>query len=149
MANKKVQVDEVAADCGATSQEALDALRNLGEYVKSPRSTLEPPLVRKLRAALQSTTADAAPPAQLTDLAGASWYERKVVVERRYLYRGADGLYEAVSPRERPDQVIGHRHCTHTSGTIYGTHPALGRPASFPFPVTVVSVTDLGPVTYH
>lgn len=139
----------MAADCGVTSQEALDALKNLGEYVKSPRSTLAPPLVRKLRAALQSTAADVTTPAQITDLAGASWYERKVVVERIYLYRGADGLYEAVSPRERPDQVVGHRDCTHTSGMIYGTHPTLGRPTSFPFPVTVVSVTDVGPVTYH
>ena len=68
MANAKPRVHEIASELGVDSKVALEKLKALGEYVKSPSSTIEPPVARKLRAALeadgQSKSADAAPAAK-------------------------------------------------------------------------------------
>ena len=53
----KVRVHELAKELGITSKEALSTLKDLGEFVSSASSTIEPPVVKKLRAAY----ADAAP----------------------------------------------------------------------------------------
>lgn len=50
----KPRVHEVAAECGVDSTVAIAKLRELGEMVRSPSSTLEPPVARRLRAVLQS-----------------------------------------------------------------------------------------------
>lgn len=50
----KPRVHQVAAEHGADSKVALKELRELGEFVKSPSSTIEPPVARKLRARLQA-----------------------------------------------------------------------------------------------
>ncbi|MGO1954743.1 translation initiation factor IF-2 N-terminal domain-containing protein, partial [Microbacterium sp.] len=49
----KPRVHEIAAEFGIDSKSALAKLKDLGEFVKSPSSTIEPPVARKLRAALQ------------------------------------------------------------------------------------------------
>ena len=55
----KPRVHEIASELGVDSQIAMAKLKELGEFVKSPSSTLEPPVARKLRAGL---AADAARP---------------------------------------------------------------------------------------
>lgn len=50
----KPRVHEIAAELGVDSKVALAKLKELGEFVKSPSSTVEPPVARKLRAALAS-----------------------------------------------------------------------------------------------
>jgi translation initiation factor IF-2 len=44
----KARVHELAKEFGVTSKEVLAALTELGEYVKSPSSTVEAPVVRRL-----------------------------------------------------------------------------------------------------
>ncbi|WP_198553627.1 translation initiation factor IF-2 [Microbacterium hominis] len=66
MANPRVH--EIASEIGVDSKVALAKLKELGEYVKSPSSTIAPPVARKLRAALEADGAakkssDAAPAA--------------------------------------------------------------------------------------
>ncbi|MGK3953607.1 translation initiation factor IF-2 [Microbacterium sp. I2] len=50
----KPRVHEIASELGVDSKVALEKLKALGEYVKSPSSTIEPPVARKLRAALEA-----------------------------------------------------------------------------------------------
>ena len=54
MANAKPRVHEIASELGIDSKVALAKLKELGEFVKSPSSTIEPPVARKLRAALEA-----------------------------------------------------------------------------------------------
>ena len=50
----KPRVHEIAAEYGIDSKLALAKLKDLGEFVKGPSSTIEPPVARKLRAALEA-----------------------------------------------------------------------------------------------
>jgi translation initiation factor IF-2 len=50
----KPRVHEVAAEYGIDSKLALSKLLALGEFAKSPSSTIEPPVARKLRNALEA-----------------------------------------------------------------------------------------------
>jgi len=59
----KPRVHEIAAELGVDSKFALAKLKELGEFVKSPSSTIEPPVARKLRAAI-AADASAAPAAK-------------------------------------------------------------------------------------
>ncbi|HEY0573916.1 MAG TPA: translation initiation factor IF-2 [Pseudonocardia sp.] len=45
----KARVHELAKELGVTSKQVLTKLQDLGEYVKSPSSTVEAPVARKLR----------------------------------------------------------------------------------------------------
>jgi len=47
----KARVHELAKEFGVTSKVVLAALNDMGEYVKSPSSTIEPPVVAKLTTA--------------------------------------------------------------------------------------------------
>ena len=65
----KPRVHEIAAELGVDSKVALAKLKELGEFVKSPSSTVEPPVARKLRAAIEADPslkggAEAAPAAK-------------------------------------------------------------------------------------
>src|SRR5699024_2294164 len=53
----KLRVHEVAKQLGITSREALTKLEEIGEFVSSASSTIEPPVVKRLKAEF----ADAAP----------------------------------------------------------------------------------------
>ncbi|WP_232711143.1 translation initiation factor IF-2 N-terminal domain-containing protein, partial [Microbacterium sp. BR1] len=55
----KPRVHEIASELGVDSKVALAKLKELGEFVKSPSSTIEPPVARKLRQALQAEGAAA------------------------------------------------------------------------------------------
>ncbi|MEZ3159873.1 translation initiation factor IF-2 [Microbacterium sp. BWT-B31] len=65
---------EIASELGVDSKVALAKLKELGEFVKSPSSTIEPPVARKLRAALEADSgakpAEAAAPAASARPAG-------------------------------------------------------------------------------
>ncbi|MBG6107698.1 translation initiation factor IF-2 [Frigoribacterium sp. CG_9.8] len=66
----KPRVHEIAAELGIDSKKALEKLKEMGEFVKGPSSSIEPPVARKLRAALaadgikapEKPAAPAAPP---------------------------------------------------------------------------------------
>lgn len=55
----KPRVHEIASELGVDSKVALAKLKELGEFVKSPSSTIEPPVARKLRQALETEGAAA------------------------------------------------------------------------------------------
>lgn len=48
------RVTEIAAEFGIPVATAMTKLRELGEFVRSPSSTIQPPVARKLRAALEA-----------------------------------------------------------------------------------------------
>ncbi|AWB85944.1 translation initiation factor IF-2 [Mycetocola zhujimingii] len=58
----KPRVHEIASELGVDSKVALAKLKELGEFVKSPSSTIEPPVARKLRAALEADGAKPSAP---------------------------------------------------------------------------------------
>jgi translation initiation factor IF-2 len=64
----KPRVHEVASEFGVDSKVALAKLKELGEFVKGPSSSIEPPVARKLRAALEADGAKAPAP-QTTETA--------------------------------------------------------------------------------
>ncbi|MBC3764106.1 translation initiation factor IF-2 N-terminal domain-containing protein, partial [Quadrisphaera sp. RL12-1S] len=45
----KVRVYELAKEFGVESKALMSKLQDMGEFVKSPSSTIEPPVVRKLK----------------------------------------------------------------------------------------------------
>ena len=55
----KVRVHELAKELGYTSKEILAKAQELGEFVKSPSSSLEPPVVRKIKEAMPAKEAKA------------------------------------------------------------------------------------------
>ncbi|WP_022888469.1 translation initiation factor IF-2 [Agromyces italicus] len=61
----KPRVHEIASELGVDSKIALEKLKEMGEYVKGPSSSIEPPVARRLKAALEAAGAAAqAAPAQ-------------------------------------------------------------------------------------
>jgi translation initiation factor IF-2 len=52
----KVRVHELAKELGISSKEALNKLQDMGEFVRSASSTIEPPVVKKLRSAYADAT---------------------------------------------------------------------------------------------
>ncbi|GAA1696836.1 hypothetical protein GCM10009808_12790 [Microbacterium sediminicola] len=62
----KPRVHEIASELGIDSKVALAKLKELGEFVKSPSSTIEPPVARKLRAAFADQGEAAKPAAGAT-----------------------------------------------------------------------------------
>ncbi|MEO6505986.1 MAG: translation initiation factor IF-2, partial [Terrimesophilobacter sp.] len=59
----KPRVHEIAAELGIDSKTALAKLKEMGEFVKGPSSSIEPPVARKLKAALAADGITAAPKA--------------------------------------------------------------------------------------
>ncbi|MFF1254051.1 translation initiation factor IF-2 [Pseudarthrobacter sp. NPDC058329] len=59
----KVRVHELAKELGITSKDAVTKLQELGEFVRSASSTIEAPVVRKLRNAFPDAAAKATAPA--------------------------------------------------------------------------------------
>jgi len=57
----KVRVHELAKELGMTSKEVLAKLADLGEYVKSASSTVEAPVIRKLKESLPDLPVEAKP----------------------------------------------------------------------------------------
>ncbi|WP_396288592.1 translation initiation factor IF-2 [Curtobacterium sp. KT1] len=59
----KPRVHEIASELGVDSKTALEKLKELGEFVRGASSSIEPPVARKLRAALQADGVPASKPA--------------------------------------------------------------------------------------
>ncbi len=57
----KVRVYELAKELGIESKALLQQLKEQGEFVRSASSTIEPPVVRKIRATMQAASQNAAP----------------------------------------------------------------------------------------
>lgn len=57
----KVRVYELAKELGIESKVAVAKLQEMGEFVRSASSTIEPPVVRKLREAFPAPAEGAAP----------------------------------------------------------------------------------------
>ncbi|KQM83987.1 translation initiation factor IF-2 [Agromyces sp. Leaf222] len=55
----KPRVHEIASELGVDSKIALEKLKEMGEYVKGPSSSIEPPVARRLKAALEAAGAAA------------------------------------------------------------------------------------------
>ncbi|GAB3822440.1 hypothetical protein GCM10028820_33030 [Tessaracoccus terricola] len=55
----KPRVHEIAKEIGITSKELLNKLNEMGEYVRGPSSTLEAPVVRRLRESLSGPSEEA------------------------------------------------------------------------------------------
>ena len=55
----KPRVHEIASELGVDSKVALEKLKEMGEYVKGPSSSIEPPVARRLKAALEAAGAAA------------------------------------------------------------------------------------------
>ncbi|MEJ3657668.1 translation initiation factor IF-2 [Actinomycetes bacterium KLBMP 9759] len=54
----KARVHELAKELGISSKQVLSKLQDLGEYVKSPSSTVEAPVARKLRESVEKSGGD-------------------------------------------------------------------------------------------
>ncbi|MGS0684122.1 translation initiation factor IF-2 [Nakamurella sp. GG22] len=63
----KARVHELAKELGKTSKEIMAKLTDMGEFVKSPSSTIEAPVVRKLRDAFPASAPAAAKSDQPTN----------------------------------------------------------------------------------
>ena len=61
MANPRVH--EIAAELGIESKVVLEQLKNMGEFVKGPSSSIAPPVARKVKAALEAEGIKPAPEA--------------------------------------------------------------------------------------
>ena len=59
----KPRVHEIAKEIGKTSKDLLAWLGENGEYVRGPSSTLEAPVVRRIREAFGGSPAPSAPAA--------------------------------------------------------------------------------------
>uniref|UniRef100_UPI00191204FA translation initiation factor IF-2 N-terminal domain-containing protein n=1 Tax=Marisediminicola senii TaxID=2711233 RepID=UPI00191204FA len=59
----KPRVHEIASELGIDSKQALAKLKEMGEFVKGSSSSIEPPVARKLRAALAADGITGAPKA--------------------------------------------------------------------------------------
>ncbi|WP_066519395.1 translation initiation factor IF-2 [Curtobacterium ammoniigenes] len=68
----KPRVHEIASELGVDSKTALEKLKELGEFVKGPSSSIEPPVARKLRAALEASGAAKAAPTKTASAPKAS-----------------------------------------------------------------------------
>ncbi|WP_314102175.1 translation initiation factor IF-2 N-terminal domain-containing protein, partial [uncultured Frigoribacterium sp.] len=53
----KPRVHEIASELGIDSKTALEKLKEMGEFVKGPSSSVEPPVARKLRQAFAGAAA--------------------------------------------------------------------------------------------
>ncbi|MGO1695883.1 MAG: translation initiation factor IF-2 [Arthrobacter sp.] len=65
----KVRVHELAKELGITSKDAVAKLQELGEFVRSASSTIEAPVVKKLRSAFPQSEAPAKPAAKAPEAA--------------------------------------------------------------------------------
>ena len=103
----KVRVHELAKELGITSKEALSTLKDLGEFVSSASSTIEPPVVKKLRNAYPGAGKSAAKPGSTPaapaagtamDMAQAA----TLVPVRPIDWQLADAAAYAYAPTDRP-----------------------------------------------
>src|SRR2546421_4196924 len=74
----KARVHELAKELGVESKTVLAKLKEMGEFVKSASSTVEAPVARRLRAALEAANAPAPAPAPVVSAPAVAAGEPKV-----------------------------------------------------------------------
>ena len=65
----KPRVHEIASEVGVDVKTAMIALKSMGEYVKGPSSSLEPPVAKRLRAVLEGRESATTGKVRVSDLA--------------------------------------------------------------------------------
>ena len=146
----KPRVHEVAAEYGIDSKTALAKLKEIGEFVKTSASTIEPPVARKLRAALEAeglkpVPADAAPAAKATKAAAPAAPAESPTEAPAVVADAPAPVAEAAPIADAPGETAtavskpggarpGNNPYASTQGM--GTRPAGPRPGNNPFAST-------------
>ena len=97
----KPRVHEVARELGIDSKAALRVLKGLGVYVKSPSSTIEPPVARKLRASVRAERGEPQPEPQPTHPEAIAAQVRRDTVRRQETDWAAYGFSDQEKRRWR------------------------------------------------
>jgi translation initiation factor IF-2 len=132
----KPRVHEIAAELGIDSKLALDKLRAMGEYVKGPSSSIEPPVARRLKAALEAEGIKAPVAAPKTASAPV---QKPVIAAPTILVEDDGELIVAPPPltvAERQAQAAAAAASTATSTTVAPSSPDAteSRPVGIPRP---------------
>ncbi|MCU1439896.1 MAG: translation initiation factor [Rhodoglobus sp.] len=96
----KPRVHEVAAELGIDSKIALAKLKEMGEFVKGPSSSIEPPVARKLKAALEADGIKPAPAPEKPKATPSA--APKPPVQQPVAAAPADDDYDAPAPAAPP-----------------------------------------------
>ncbi|WP_030436033.1 translation initiation factor IF-2 [Actinoplanes subtropicus] len=123
----KARVHELAKELGVDSKTVLAKLKEMGEFVKSASSTVEAPVARRLRGALEAGSAPAAAPAPSASSAPAA-------------VRPAPPTNARPQPPRRPAAPAAGAPSAPTSpapspGSFARPKPPAGRPGPTPGPV--------------
>ena len=98
----KARVHEIAKDLGVESKVVLAKLAEIGEYVKSASSTIEAPVARRFRAAMEASgvapAAAGAPATAPSPAGGAAPPPELIFLSSRGMQRGA--ICRATSQRQ-------------------------------------------------
>ena len=95
----KVRVYELAKEFGVESKAVMDQLKEMGEFVRSASSTIEAPVVRRLKEAFSSTAAQSAQGSKSRPSAPSA--------PRTAVPSGPAGTATPAAPRPRPDISAG------------------------------------------
>jgi len=138
----KPRVHEVAAELGIDSKIALAKLKEMGEFVKGPSSSIEPPVARKLKAALLADgIKPAAPEAPKVAPKAAPKPMNPQPVAVAPVMHDADAPAPAAPPltvAERQAQAEAHAQAAHlpVAPAAAATGDVADRPAGIPRPGT-------------
>jgi translation initiation factor IF-2 len=103
----KARVHELAKELGVESKTVLSKLQEMGEYVKSASSTVEAPVARRLRAALEAAAAaPASAPAPAAPAPASAAGEAKVAARPAPPRKTAPAKKAAPSPTPAPPPVV-------------------------------------------
>ncbi|MGO2654931.1 MAG: translation initiation factor IF-2 N-terminal domain-containing protein, partial [Pseudoclavibacter sp.] len=133
----KPRVHEIAKQLGVTSKELLAKLNDMGEFVKGPSSSLEPPVVRKLKAAFpQQKSADDKKPAAAKKPAARSTAAKSSTPKpgtRTAAAKSADEADTAPAPAKTPSpapRVARPGRSAQPAPSAPASHPAAPKPAA-------------------
>jgi translation initiation factor IF-2 len=131
----KVRVYELAKEFGVDSKTVLAKVSEMGEYVRSASSTLEPPVVRKLREAFPapapgSEPAPAAKPKATKKAAAAAAPAAEAVAEAPAVIAPAEPVVPAAPPPPAAPEAPAASTAT---APAPGPRPAQPRPGNNPF----------------
>ncbi len=132
----KPRVHEIASELGIDSKTALEKLKELGEFVKGPSSSIEPPVARRLRAALEKDGVAAKPsakPAPKTQAKPAAKAPARPAAPEQPASEPETAKAEPASPAAQP-AAEADRPVEQKPAAEAGPTPAAPRPANAPRP---------------
>ena len=125
----KPRVHEVAAELGIDSKIALAKLKEMGEFVKGPSSSIEPPVARKLKAALEADGIKAVPSSEKPKVAApAAPAAPKPPVREPVAVAVAHDDYDAPGPAAPPLTVAERQ----AQAQAHAASPVAAAPAANP-----------------